>query len=293
VTNVDPEHLDHYGSQAALENAFVVFANRLPERGLAILGADHPGLARLAPRIDSRCIRYGFDAAAELRVEKIEISGSGQRAHAVWQNRESFEFFVPMPGEHNVLNALAALAVGIELGVALEALTPAFETFPGVARRFESKGEAAGIRFVDDYAHHPAEVEAVLAAARSVHAGRIVAIFQPHRYSRTRDCWSGFSNCFSNADQIVISEIYSAGESPIDGIDGERLAASISKVRAASGASASSVLFGGSLDAIEGSLPSRLEAGDLVLTLGAGDVVRLGPRLRDSMAASPALEGAP
>lgn len=296
VTNVDPEHLDHYGTHEALEDAFVDFANRVPATGVTILGIDHPGLARISSRISSNRLCYGFDPGADLRVESIEPDSEGQRARARWKGDASFEFRVPMPGEHNVLNALAAIAVGIQLGLPISVLSQGIESFPGVARRFENKGEAAGIRFVDDYAHHPAEVAAVLAAARSVHQGRIVTIFQPHRFSRTRDCWDDFLSCFGEADRVIISEIYDAGEPPLDGIDGASLAAAIGHsnanfdpnddVKRNARRKVAEVSFGGSLEALEITLPRTLKEGDLVLTLGAGDVVRLGPRLRDAVAAT-------
>jgi UDP-N-acetylmuramate--alanine ligase len=178
-----------------------------------------------------------------------------------------------MPGRHNVLNALAAIAVALEQGVTPAILAEAFPGFPGVARRFERKGQAFGIDVVDDYAHHPAEIRATLLGARSLYHGPITAIFQPHRYTRTRDCWNDFVDAFVDADRVIVSEIYAASESPLPGITGEALAHAI---RDAGHAQA---FFGGSLDEIEEAWPDRFEPGELVLTLGAGDVVALGPKL--------------
>ncbi len=273
LTNADPEHLDHYGSRAALLDAFVEFANAVPFWGAAVLGIDHPGIAEIAPRITARTIRFGLDSSASLRAESIEPIEGGQRCRARFAGEPAFEFTLPLPGEHNVQNALAALAVGRELDVPRPVLLEGLASFPGVGRRFERKGSARDVTFVDDYAHHPAEIRATLRAAREVHGGRIVAVFQPHRYSRTRDCWEGFLDCFGEADALVLSEIYAAGERPLPGVDGEGLA------RAVEARGHPDVHFGGSLSRIEAELPERLVAGDLVLTLGAGDVSELGPRL--------------
>jgi len=273
VTNVDPEHLDYYGTRGALLDAFVDFANSVPFWGAAILGIDHPGIAEIAPRITARCVRFGFGTEADLRVESIEAIGAEQHCRARFRGEGPFEFTIPLPGDHNVLNALAAIAVGRELEVPLSILGEGLASFPGVSRRFERKGSASGIEFIDDYAHHPAEIAATLRAARSLHAGRIVAVFQPHRFTRTRDCWTGFLGCFGNADRVAIVEVYAANEQPIPGFDGPSLARAIAK------AGHPDVQFGGSLEMLASTLPRQLAEGDLVLTLGAGDIVGLGPKL--------------
>jgi UDP-N-acetylmuramate--alanine ligase len=280
VTNVDPEHLDHYGTEAALHDAFVEFANSVPFHGACLLGIDHPGIAEIAPRIRTRQIRFGFHPEADVRAESIEAVEGGQRARVVLREGERLEFFLPMPGRHNVLNALGAIAIGLELDVSARLLAEAIESFPGVARRFERKGESAGVVVVDDYAHHPAELRAVLAGARSVHPGRITAIFQPHRYTRTRDCWDDFLTAFGDADRVVIADIYPASEAALPGIDSAALARAIEQ------AGHPDTCYGGSLDDIERDWSERLGEGDLVLTLGAGDVVTLGPRLLSARAAA-------
>jgi UDP-N-acetylmuramate--alanine ligase len=280
VTNVDPEHLDHYVTQAALQDAFVEFANSVPFHGACLLGIDHPGIAAIAPRIRARQIRFGFHAEAEVCAESVETISGGQRARVTLRGGEGFDFFLPMPGRHNILNALGAIAIGLELDVPVRLLAEAIESFPGVARRFERKGEASGVLVVDDYAHHPAELRAALAGARSVHPGRITAIFQPHRYTRTRDCWDDFLTAFRDADRVVIADIYPASEAPLTGIDSAALARAIDQ------AGHPDVSYGGSLEDIERDWPERLAAGDLVLTLGAGDVVALGPRLLAARAAA-------
>jgi UDP-N-acetylmuramate--alanine ligase len=277
LTNADPEHLDYYGTRDALLDAFVEFANSVPFWGAAILGIDHPGIAEIAPRIRARQVRFGLDADADLHAASIESAEGGQRCRAILRGKDAFEFLVPLPGTHNVLNALAAIAVGLELDIPLSLLSQGIENFPGVARRFERKGSARGIDVVDDYAHHPAEIAATLSAARSVHRGRIIALFQPHRFTRTRDCWADFLQCFGEADRIVVSEIYAASEEPITGIDAASLAQAIAE------AGHPDARFGGNLAALAEDLPGQLETGDLVLTLGAGNIVELGPRLLESV----------
>ena len=277
LTNADPEHLDHYGTRDALLDAFVEFANSVPFWGAAILGIDHPGIAEIAPRITSRSISFGFAADADVRAESVEDIPDGQRCHVRLSSGDGFEFDLPMPGRHNILNALAAVAVALEQGVTPAILTEAFVTFPGVARRFERKGQSFGIDIVDDYAHHPAEIRATLAGARSLHSGPITAIFQPHRYSRTRDCWDDFLHAFDDADRVVVSEVYAASEAPIPGVTGEALAHAISE------AGHAETFYGGSLDEITLAWSPRFEPGELVMTLGAGSIVTLGPNLLASI----------
>jgi UDP-N-acetylmuramate--alanine ligase len=277
LTNADPEHLDYYGSRGALLDAFVDFANSVPFWGAAILGIDHPGIAEIATRISARCVRFGFDADADLRAESTLTIAAGQRCRARIRGEEAFEFTIPLPGAHNILNALAAIAVGRELEVPLSILIEGLASFPGVSRRFELKGSASGIEVIDDYAHHPAEITATLRAARSVHAGRIVVVFQPHRFTRTRDCWTEFQSCFGGADRVLITEVYAASEKPIPGFDGSSLA------RAIADAGHPDAQFGGGLETLASALPGQLEEGDLVLTLGAGDIFGLGPKLLEAL----------
>jgi len=284
VTNADPEHLDHWGTRERLLDAFAAFANGVPFSGAAILGIDHPGIAEIAGRISARTIRFGFSASADVRAESLETRAGGQRCRVRLAAGDRFDFALRQPGRHNVSNALAALAVGLELDLPAKRLAEALADFPGVARRFERKGEARGTLFVDDYAHHPAEVRAALAAARSIHPGRLTAIFQPHRYTRTRDCWDDFADAFADADRVVIADVYPASEAPIEGIDGERLARAIRE------RGHPDAVYGGDLAAIERTFADRFEAGELVMTLGAGDVVVLGPRWLAALGA-PAAKG--
>lgn len=279
ITNVDPEHLDHYGTRAVLLDAFVNFANSVPETGACLLGIDHPGVAEIASRISARKITFGFGPSADIQATSVLVIDGGQRCEFIVRGSERLRFDLPMPGRHNILNALAAIAVGVELGVDGKILGDALATFPGVSRRFERKGRVADIQIVDDYAHHPAELRATLGGARSVHDGPITALFQPHRFSRTRDCWDEFTNAFGDADRVIITDIYPASEAPIDGVDGESLA------KAIRAGGHPDTHFGGSLASILEEWPARLRAGELVMTLGAGDVVSLGPQLLDALKA--------
>ena len=273
VTNIDPEHLDHYGSLEALHEAFAAFANRVPFWGLSVLCLDHPGVQALLPRMTRRTMTYGFSPQADLVASDLELDASGT-SFAVRRRGEPLgRARVPLAGEHNVQNALATLAVALELDVSFDVATAALATFPGIERRFEHKGDARGVRVVDDYGHHPAEIRATLAAARQVHAGRVVVVFQPHRYSRTQLLFEDFVTAFHQADLLVLTEIYAAGEDKIPGVESARLADAIR----AHGQR--DVRFVADLDAVPAALVPDLEAGDLVITLGAGNISALGPKL--------------
>jgi UDP-N-acetylmuramate--alanine ligase len=280
VTNVDPEHVDYYGSFEALQDAFVRFANSVPFWGLSVLCSDHPGVQAILPRLTRRHTTYGFAAGADLRATGLERDGFGMRFEALRGGERLGPARVPLPGVHNVANALAAIAVALELEVPFETAAESLAGFRGVERRFERKGEARGVLVVDDYAHNPAKVRAALGAARSVHPGRIVVVFQPHRYTRTRDSFEDFATAFGDADVLVVTGIYSAGEDPIPGIDARSLADAIR----AHGPG--DVRFVAELDDVVASLPASLREGDLVLTLGAGSVSSLGPRLLDALGGS-------
>jgi UDP-N-acetylmuramate--alanine ligase len=278
VTNIDPEHLDHYGDIETLHEAFVSFANRVPFWGLSVLCLDHPGVQALLPRMTRRTMTYGFSPQADLVASDLEL-GAGGTAFAVrLRGEELGRAHVALAGEHNVQNALATIAVALELEVPFEVAAAALATFPGIERRFEHKGEARGVRVVDDYGHHPAEIRATLAAARQVHDGRIVVVFQPHRYSRTQLLLEDFATAFHLADLLVLTEIYAAGEDKIPGIDSARLGDAIR----AHGQR--DVRFISDLDAVPAALAPDLAAGDLVITLGAGNVSALGPKLLQALA---------
>ena len=278
VTNIDPEHLDHYGSLEALYDAFAAFANRVPFWGLSVLCLDHPGVQAILPRATRRTMTYGLSPQADLVAVDPALDQGGMRFAVRRRGEPLGTARVALAGAHNVRNALATLAVALELDVPFAVAADALARFPGIERRFELKGEVAGVRVVDDYGHHPAEIRATLAAARELHAGRIVVVFQPHRFSRTQLLFDDFATAFHLADRLWVTEIYAAGEDKLPGVDGRALADAIR----AHGQR--DVRFTADLDAIAAELPPELEPGDLVITLGAGNVSSLGPRLLATLA---------
>jgi UDP-N-acetylmuramate--alanine ligase len=277
VTNIDPEHLDHYGSYEALKDTFVSFANRVPFWGCSVLCLDHPGVQSIIPRLTRRYTTYGFTSQADLVACDVEVHNQGMRFRVRHRGEPLGTLTIAIPGRHNVQNALATLAVAQELDVAFDKVAAALASFVGVERRFELKGEVAGVRVVDDYAHHPAEIIATLASARVLHKGRIVAAFQPHRYTRTRDVWDEFIPAFNDADVLIISEIYAAGEDKIPGVEAAPL---VEAIRAHGHRDAR---FVADLDDVLEALAGEARPGDLVLTLGAGSISTLGARMLERL----------
>jgi UDP-N-acetylmuramate--alanine ligase len=280
ITNLDREHLDHYGTMPGLEAAFLEFADRVPFYGLVALCADDPALMRLLPRIGRRTVTYGIDAG-QLRATDLELSATGARCTVVAAGARLGELKVPLVGRHNVLNALAAVAVGLELDLPFAQIAQGLAAFEGVGRRFETKGEAHGVLVVDDYGHHPTEIVATLAAARQLGRERVIVVFQPHRYTRTRLLAQEFGAAFDAADRVLVTDIYPAGEPPIEGITAETV------VGAARSHGHRDVVYAGDLARAEALLREMVRPHDLVLTLGAGDVTRLGPRLLASLVEAP------
>ncbi|WP_447973475.1 UDP-N-acetylmuramate--L-alanine ligase [Nitrospira sp. Kam-Ns4a] len=275
VTNLDREHLDHYGTMERLEQAFLDFINRIPFYGLAVLCADDERLRALLPLVVKRYQTYGLQETPgapppDFKATEIELKPGASEFRAHFRGKSLGPFRLSTPGVHNVANALAAIAVGLELEVPLDLIRKGLAGFTGVERRFQRRGEKHGILVVDDYGHHPTEIKATLAAAKAGWARRLVVLFQPHRYTRTRDLLDDFARAFDLADELFITEIYPAGEAPIPGVTGERLAAA---VRAAGHPAVTWVAEKAQLAARV--LPS-LKPGDLVLTLGAGDIWRVG-----------------
>src|SRR6266481_1254939 len=274
ITNVDPEHLDYYGTLEALHQAFVDFADRVPFYGLAVLCVDHPVVQHLIPRIGKRHTTYGLSPQAEWRADDIRHAPFQSRFMVSHKGKQQGEVTLRMVGAHNVLNALAACAVAHELGIPFDRTAEALGEFAGVQRRFTVRGEANGILVVDDYGHHPAEIRATLAGARaSFPQRRIVCAFQPHRYTRTRDLMGDFATAFNDADVLVLGDIYAASEEPIPGVTGQKLHEA---VRACGHRDAS---FVPERAALAPALRSRVRTGDLVITLGAGDVTHVGEEL--------------
>ncbi len=267
VTNVDPEHLDHYGTMEALQQAFIDFADRVPFYGLAVLCIDHPVVQHLLPRLQKRHVTYGISPQAEWRADNVRLSGFEARFEVSHKGKRLGEVALKMVGAHNVLNALACCAVAHELGIPFERTAEALAGFQGVQRRFTVRGEERGVMVVDDYGHHPAEVRATLAGARaSFPQRRLVVAFQPHRYTRTRDLLGDFATAFNQADLLFLTDIYAAGEEPIAGVSGERL---FEAVRGCGHRDATFVPQRGEL---AGKVAGRLQSGDVVITLGAGDI---------------------
>ncbi len=296
VTNIDPEHLDHYGSFDAIKDAFVEFIENVPFYGAAMLCLDHPEVQAIIPRIrDRRIVTYGFSAQADVRGTNVVPGPDGNRFDVVVRDRDGHSrtiegIYLPMSGRHNVQNALAAIAVALHMGVSDETIATGFNGFAGVKRRFTKVGEiAAGegiVTVIDDYAHHPVEIRAVLSAAREgAGAGRVVAVVQPHRFTRLRDHMDDFQQAFNDADMVLALPVYTAGEAPIDGVSSDALAAGLrdrghrhANVVADAGALAASIAA--SIAAGE------LGAGDMVICLGAGDITKMAAGLAAAVEAA-------
>lgn len=273
ITNIDREHMDHYGTEEALEGAFVDFANKVPFYGAVVACLDDPRVQAVLPRIRKRTVTYGLSAQADVSARRVRREGGVSRFQVLLRGEPLAEVSLALPGEHNVLNALAAVAVGTELEVPPEAAARALSNFSGVDRRSQVIGEAAGVLVMDDYAHHPSEVQATLKGLREAHGRRVVAIFQPHRYSRTRDLFERFLTAFYGADVLVVTDIYPAGETPVPEVTGAALVAGI---RAHGHKDAE---FVPELARVPEFLEPRLQEGDLVVTLGAGNVWQAGEAL--------------
>jgi UDP-N-acetylmuramate--alanine ligase len=268
VTNIDPEHLDHYGSMDRVLDAYRDFINRVPFYGAAVLGIDSPNVRGLVASLRKPMITFGVAPDADLRAEDVAIDGLSTRFTAVRHRQPLGTVVIPTPGVHVALDALAAIAVAMEVGVTFEQSAAALSKFAGIGRRFEIKGEAAGRIVLDDYAHHPVEVRATLAAARAAFHRRVIAVFQPHRFTRMRDLFDEFLTAFDDADVLYLMDIYPAGEDPIPEVSSRRLYESL---RARGHAD---VRFIGSDDELRVAADSR--PGDVIVTLGAGDIYKLG-----------------
>src|SRR5215469_5716960 len=223
VTNIDPEHLDYYGAMDRVREAYLSFINRVPFYGVAVLGIDNANVRGLLPLVRKPVVTYGVAVEADLRATEIAIEGLSTRFKVIREGVTLGSVSIPTPGHHVAMNALAAIAVALELGIDFAVAARALATFSGISRRFEIKGEAAGRIVLDDYAHHPAEVRATLAAARAAFHRRTVVVFQPHRYTRLRDLFDEFLTAFDDADVLYLDEVYSAGEEPIPEVSSRRL----------------------------------------------------------------------
>ena len=273
VTNIDLEHLDHYKSLDEIRDAFVEFINKVPFYGAAILCLDDPNIQHILPRIQRRIITYGVSAQADLRVANWEFAGMGSTFRLEFRGRDLGEFRLQVPGFHNVLNASAAVAAALELEVDLTSIRQGIAAYEGVERRFQLKGNRNGVAVVDDYAHHPTEIRATLEALRVTQYNRIHVLFQPHRYSRTKELLDDFAGCFNLATTVCVVPIYAASEAPLAGVTSERL---VERMREFGNRGAQ---FEVSLEAAAEALCALAEPGDVIVTMGAGSVSQAGERI--------------
>ena len=272
VTTIDREHLDQYASLEEIQDAFVQFVNRVPFYGSVILCLDEPNVQAILPRVKRPVITYGTSSQADLVITdvKLNVNGLSSEFRLAYHGEDLGQFTLPSPpGIHNVRNAAAAAAVGLSLNVPADLIRAGLAKFSGVGRRFEIKGTYAGVTLIDDYGHHPAEIRATLEAARGCGYKRLLVFFQPHRYTRTQHLWEDFRLSFNQADLLVLTEIYAAGETPIEGITGEKLADAISS------AGHKNVVFSSTMQAGMEYMLREARPGDAILAIGAGSVGRV------------------
>ncbi|MEG2140462.1 MAG: UDP-N-acetylmuramate--L-alanine ligase [Bilophila sp.] len=276
VTNVDRDHVDHYGDQEAIDAAFVTFMNQVPFYGLNVVCGDDPGVQRLLPQVKRPVVTYGFGKDNHIRAEILDCGVISRFRVTIRQHDRTLdlgEIHLAQPGRHNVLNALAAIGVALDAGIEPHFCVEGLARFGGVGRRFEYKGTKNDILVVDDYGHHPAEIAATLATARMVYPERrVVVAFQPHRFSRTQALFGEFCHVLGTVDKLLLTEIYPASEKPIPGVNGQNLAQGIRQV------SDADVSYYQNFDVMVDALPDILKPGDLLLTIGAGSVTTVGPR---------------
>jgi len=285
VTNIDPEHLDHYGGFEKVKDAFVEFVENVPFYGAALLCVDHPEVQSIIPRLrDRRVVTYGFAAQADVRGENVVPVPGGNRFDVSLRGRSGDVrtirgIHLPMPGRHNVQNALAAIGVAAEMGIEDEVIARGFDRFHGVKRRFTKVGEVDGVAIIDDYGHHPVEIAAVLSAAREGCDGRVIAVVQPHRYTRLHDLMAEFQGAFNDADLVLVAPVYPAGEAPIEGVSHESLVEGL-KQRGHLGAHVAT-----DPDDVCRQLAGLAAAGDMIICLGAGDITKWAAGMADGIKA--------
>ncbi len=273
VTNIDPEHLDYYQGIDAIKEAFLRFLDKVPFFGLAVLCLDHPHVQSLLPKLKKRFTTYGLTTQADFQAEEIEFDGLSTTFNVFHQRKEIGRLRIRMPGLHNVYNALAALATAFELDIPFGVVQEALKDFGGIQRRFQIKGEKRGILVVDDYGHHPVEIMATLKAAKTGWKRRVVAVFQPHRYTRTQALFQDFLSAFYDADLLVLTDIYPAGEDRIEGVEAKALFEGIREY------GHKEVTYIPDKKEIVHHLLRVITPGDMVITLGAGDIYQVGEEL--------------
>ncbi len=270
VTNVDREHLDYYGTMSSLKEAFLDFINKVPFYGLSILCLDCPNIRELIPSVRKRYLTYGFSTRADLRAQNIEVLGLETNFKVLFKNSNEGNIRLRVPGRHNAQNALAAVAVGMELGMKFDDIMEGLDEFRGIERRLQVKGRVKDVLFIDDYGHHPEEIRATLSTLKESLGKRLIVIFQPHRYSRTRLLFESFSAALSLAEALIVLDIYSAGEDIDEGVSAESLARSMKEK------GHPDVAYLGDWDKAIGYVLGKVRPGDAVITLGAGDVWKIG-----------------
>jgi UDP-N-acetylmuramate--alanine ligase len=270
VTNIDREHLDYYRSIREIKKTFLEFINKVPFYGLAVICLDNENLQSIIPRIGKRFLTYGCASQADLQAREIALHGFKSSFAVFYHEQLLGTVVLGIPGLHNVYNALAAIAVSLELGVKFPVIQEALLEFSGVQRRFQVRSEKRGITWVDDYGHHPTEIKTTLKTAKEVWQRRLVVVFQPHRYSRTRDLFKDFMVTFYDADVLIVTDIYPAGESPIPEVSGQRFYEGLRDY------GYKDVAHIPQVDDVKAHLKEIMRAGDILLTLGAGDVWKAG-----------------
>ncbi len=279
VTSIDHEHLDHYGSLEGLQDAFVGFLNKVPFYGTGIVCLDEPNIQSILPRLERRVTTYGMATQADLMAANPQVKGFTSTYEAIYHGEKLGKIRLQVPGRHSIYNSLATLAVGLDLEVPFDTIAQHLSEFQGADRRFQIKGAVAGITVVDDYGHHPTEIRTTLDAVREGWDGRIVVVFQPHRYTRVRDLREEFECSFYQADVLLITDIYPAGEAPLEGVDADSLAQGIITH------GHRNVVRVPRVEDVPAALRERVQSGDLVITLGAGDVTDVGDRLLEQLRA--------
>ncbi|TFG78295.1 MAG: UDP-N-acetylmuramate--L-alanine ligase [Thermodesulfobacteriales bacterium] len=276
LTNIDEEHMDYYKNMDELENTFMAFLDKIPFYGLSVLCIDCPRIKELSNNFKKRFITYGFDKEAELRAQDVKISGFETKFDVYLNGADLGSVTLHVPGRHNAQNALAAIAIGMELGMSFEDTSKGLSEFRGIDRRLQIKGKQRGITVIDDYAHHPSEIEVTLSAIKESHDGRVVVIFQPHRYSRTKLLFNEFARVLVDTDMLYIMDIYAASEDPIEGVSSELLCQSVidkggKNVRYLNGEDMLSTVL------------DDLKQNDIVLTLGAGNIWAFGEKIVEGL----------
>ncbi|HWX76144.1 MAG TPA: UDP-N-acetylmuramate--L-alanine ligase, partial [Candidatus Acidoferrales bacterium] len=277
VTNIDREHMDYHQTMERLHESFLAFINKVPFYGVAVLCLDDAAIRALIPKVKKRWTTYGLSSEADFSARDLHMDAAGVKFSALHRGKPLGKLRLRLPGRHSATNALAAIAIAQELEIPFSRVTEALEAFTGIHRRFEIKGEPHGILVIDDYGHHPAEIRATIGAIRDSWKRPLTVIFQPHRYSRTQDLFDEFLTAFEGADRLILTEIYPAGEDAIPGVNSESLYQAIKRM------GHTEVEFVPDKNQIPKMLAEKLNAGDIALTLGAGDVYKVGEALVETI----------